>query len=173
METNNYLTQEKKLDYMVDFNHLLTIDSHTRTDAILDPEIREILIEINNNELIHTLSSAFMGNSNKSIICFAYHLRIEQELKNNIIPNIIKCVETIAGRRSIYIGKCSRNYFLPSGNLKCDPRNPKYGIRYFDDKDYYRINHISIFFGANRNEQEANRIFWNCVRKGFSMLTES
>lgn len=162
---NIYLNPKLKTYYMEDFNKLIDIDRDFW--KIENDFLKDRLLKINSNHNVQTLYSSFESQNQDdwtSYLQFAFTKKVENKIFRVVIPELLIAYNLNDDNECI----CYYNYYEPEINPNFKNRSEKFGMGCIDDKNYFKINRITIYLETYDNETRQN--FWNDLEIALSEL---
>ena len=162
-----YLTPERKAYYLRDFNENVLTEAHEFWK--LGSASTALLTALNAKPTIQTLYSRYYPESSKrsfdkdSYLTLAYAKELELPLFRDVLPALLQ-----AYKSQDYVGLYY--YHQPpkdNANYRDGESNFKMGC--ITDPDYFRINHVCIYFDHWQDDQHAS--FWSDLKERLLALS--
>lgn len=136
---------------------------------MLDEKLKDVLVNINTNEYIQTLYSKRYNlnnfNGNESYLKFCYYKKLELQLFRFVLPDLVVSFNLKPDTILIY------DFSFPNENLNYTENSDNLGLGCTDDKDYFNINHISIFLKSP--DLDVHNDFWKEIETKLTNLKPS
>lgn len=164
MEDDFYLNQERKSYYMEDFKNLL---SYNDSDfwAIDNDTLRNILININQNENLQTLYSKSLDSDANSYLvsCNSYLVvAYAKEVKEKLNKSLVEIQDFFGGEAIVEVE-------LPQKENPNTKGAKLFGIACIDDIGYFNIHCFKIELKSKNIA--SHKKFWQLLEKSLSTLT--
>lgn len=143
MTHNIYLDETRKKIYMSDFNNLLNCEMEFWR---LDENLKDALVNINTNKYVQTLYSKRHNRNDftdkESYLKICYCQEIELKLLRIVVPDLVLSFNQRPETILYY------DFSFPQENGNYAENSNNLGFACTDNKDYFRINHISIYLNS-------------------------